>query len=367
MKIILVNILALVLIFAIGLPMIGDTMATWSDSETMEGNYLETGSLDLLVAQCDEDWQNIGAFTDDSPWGVGLDPCFYVTEVELGKVYPCYLLLWNAGLIDGVAYFHIKGVPEDNLLAAATVMQIWYDDDADPDTPVVLMASGTLADLDCQEIELGLLEADQYRQLMLELITGPVSPEVSLSFDIFFELVQREILGPTRAWADSEYSPNALNILLECGGSPGFWRNKAAVDQYGKSEIVSWFKAIVSASAWFEDDLVSGDDEKVYRKMLSLLNGSCAAGYRGMVEQFRAQYLATRLNTMPDPPRLQLDTIHDISNISNAESYFGYGSGTLAQIIATIESKAEGGIFAEPPSRGEMRIMKDLCDKFNNP
>lgn len=367
MKIILVNILALVLVLAVGLPMIGGTLATWSDSETSMGNTITTGSLDLLVAQCDEDWQNIGAFVDDTPWGIGLEPCFYIPQVELNKTYPSYLLLWNAGFIDGVAYLHIKGVPEDNALAAATVMQIWYDDDADPDTPVVLIASGTLADLDCHEIELGLLSDNQYRQLMLQLITGSSPPNVSLSFDIFFELVQREVLGPTRAWADTEYSPNVLNMLLESGGSPGFWRSKAAVNQYGKPEIVSWFKTIVSTSAWFEDDLAEGNDEKVYRKMRSLLNCSCAAGYNGMVDKFRSQYIATRLNTMPDPPRLQLDTVHDISDVEGAKDYFGYESGTLADIIATIEGKADGGIFTEPPSRSEMRIMKNVCDKLNNP
>lgn len=367
MKTILVNILALVVVFAIGLPMIGGTMATWSDSETMMGNYLETGSLDLLVARCDAEWEPTGTFNDDPPWGVGLDPCFYVPEVELDKTYPCYLVLWNAGCVDGVAYLQIKGVPEDNVLAAATTMQIWYDDDANPDTPVVLVTSGTLADLDCIEIELGLLSDDQHRQLLLELITAPTPPDGSLSFNIYFELVQREILGPTYAWADTESSPNALNMLIELGGSPGFWNGPAAVNQYGKSDIVSWFKAIVAASVWYEGDLASGSDDDVYDEMVAILKSGGAAGYTGMVKQFRAQYLATRLNTMTDPPRLQLGTIHDISGISDAKDYFGYESATLAQIIATIESKADGGILTEPPSRGEIKIMKNVCDKLNNP
>jgi len=70
MKTILVNILAILVIVGLALPMVGGTLATWSDSETSYGNYIETGSLDLLVARCDEDWQNCGLFNDDTPWGV---------------------------------------------------------------------------------------------------------------------------------------------------------------------------------------------------------------------------------------------------------------------------------------------------------
>jgi predicted ribosomally synthesized peptide with SipW-like signal peptide len=136
MKTILVNILALVVVLAVGVPLIGGTFATWSDSETMEGNYIETGSLDLLVAKCDADWQNPGTFSDDEPWGTGLDPCFSIPEVQLNSVYSSYLLLWNAGCIDGLAYLHLKDVPEDNSLALSTTLQIWYDHDADPATPV---------------------------------------------------------------------------------------------------------------------------------------------------------------------------------------------------------------------------------------
>lgn len=368
MKTVLLNILALMVVISVALPLVGGTMATWSDSETMEGNYIETGSLDLLVATCEADWENPGPSNDDTPWGIGLDPCFYIPEIEVDETYPCYLLLWNAGCIDGVAYLHIKNVPEDNPLAASTTMDIYYDDDADPDTPVELVQSGTIADLDCDEIELGLLETDQQRQLMLELtITGPIPANSSLSFDIIFELVQLELLGPRYAWADSECSPNALNMLLELGGTPGFWSSPGAVKQYGKSDIVSWFKSIVLASAWYEDDLATGTDDEVYNKMVSILKKVGAAEYAGMVNQFRAQYLATRLNTMPDPPRLQLGTTHDISGITDAETYFGYATGTLAQIITFIEGEAVGPIFTEPPSRPNMKIMKNVCDLLNNP
>ena len=367
MKTVLLNILALLVVLAVGLPMIGGIMATWSDSETMMGNYIKTGSLDLMVATCDADWENPGTLNDDTPWGIGVDPCFYIPEIELDKSYPCYLLLWNAGCIDGVAYLHIKGVPEDNPLAASTTLEIWYDDDADPLTPMALVASAPIAELDCVEVELGLLATDQQRQLMLELITAPTLPDDSLSFDIVFELVQLELLGPRYAWADSECSPNALNMLIELGGTPGFWSSPAPVSQYGKSDIVSWFKTIVAASAWYENDLATGSVDEVYYKMVGILKSGGASGYNGMVKKFRAQYLATRLNTMTDPPRLQLGTIHDISGISGAKDYFGYESGTLSNIIATIESKASGPIFDEPPSKDQMEIMKNVCDKLNNP
>ena len=156
-------------------------------------------------------------------------------------------------------------------------------------------------------------------------------------------------------------------MLIELGGNPCFWNGPAAVKKYGKSEIVSWFKDIVLASAWYEDNLASGSNDDVYDKMVAILKSGGANSYNGMVKKFRAQYLATRLNTMTDPPRLQLSTIHDISGINGAKDYFGYESGTLSQIIATIESKADGGIFAEPPTKDEIEIMKNVCDTLNNP
>lgn len=352
---------------AVGVPLIGGTFATWSDSETMEGNYIETGSLDLLVAKCDADWQNPGTFSDDEPWGTGLDPCFSIPEVQLNSVYSSYLLLWNAGCIDGLAYLHLKDVPEDNSLALSTTLQIWYDHDADPATPVELVATGLLADLGCQEIELGLLEIDQQRQLKLELITAPTPPNGSLSFNISFELIQLELVGSTYAWADTEYSPNALNMLLELGGSPGFWSRPGAVDLYGKDAMVGWFTTIVGSSNWFPDVTLTGDVDDDYATIQGILSNSGAKKYKGMVKQFRAQYLATRLNTMSDPPRLQMGTIHDISDIEGAEAYFGHATRTLAEIIAFIEGEAVGGIFAEPPSKDEIETLKNVCDLLNNP
>ena len=193
----------------------GGTLATWSDSETSEGNYIETGSVDLLVAKCDTDWANPGAFKDDGPWGVGLDPCFD-TSLAPGN-YTCYSLLWNAGCIDAKAYLHIKTVSDSDALSSYTIMSVWYDDDGRPDTPLVLAASSTIANLDCHEIELGELPAEAVRPLKLDIeYVGPC-PTSSLSFDIIFELVSKddlvESLGfKTYGFADSEISQNNFSV-----------------------------------------------------------------------------------------------------------------------------------------------------------
>ena len=192
---------ALLAISSLVLAGVGGTLATWSDSETSEGNYIETGSVDLLVAKCDADWQNPGPFKDDAPYGVGLDPSFD-TSLAPGT-YTCYSLLWNAGCLDAVdayAYLHIK-VSDSNGLAGNTTMSVWYDHDGDPDTSPLLVASDTLADLDCHEVMLGELPAETVRQLKLEVeYVGPC-PARDLIFDIVFELTGG-------GFADSEISQN---------------------------------------------------------------------------------------------------------------------------------------------------------------
>ena len=199
MKTTLLITLALLVVVSVAVSMAGGTFATWSDSETSEGNYIETGSLDLLVAKCDADWQNPGAFKDDLPYGVGLDACFD-TSLAPGT-YTRYSLLWNAGCIDGEAYLHIKNVADSNALSSHTIMSIWYDHDGNPDTSLLLVASGTIANLDCNEIMLGLLPAEAVRQLKLEVEYAGPCPTRSLSFDIIFQLAGG-------GFADSEISQN---------------------------------------------------------------------------------------------------------------------------------------------------------------
>ena len=191
--------LLLVVVGSLVLAGVGGTFATWSDSETSYNNTIETGSLDLLVAKCGDDWQSPGAFKDDLPYGVGIDPCFDTSL--LPGTYACYSLLWNAGCIDADAYVHIANVPEGDALASNTTMSIWYDHDGNPNTPLALVASDTVADLNCHEIMLGELPAQAIRPLKLEVeYVGPC-PARGLSFDIVFELAGG-------GFADSEISQN---------------------------------------------------------------------------------------------------------------------------------------------------------------
>ena len=196
--------ISLLLVGSLVLAGTGGTFATWSDSETSEGNYIQTGSVDLLVAKCDADWANPGAFKDDMPYGVGLDPCF-ATSLAPGN-YTCYSLLWNGGCIDAVAYLHIKNVSDSNALSSHTIMSIWYDDDGRPGTPLVLVASDTIANLNCHEVNLGGLPAEAVHQLKLEVEFPGGCPGDSLSFDILFELASDGF-----GFADSEMSRNSFS------------------------------------------------------------------------------------------------------------------------------------------------------------
>jgi predicted ribosomally synthesized peptide with SipW-like signal peptide len=182
---------------------IGGTFATWSDSETSYNNTIQTGSVDLLVAKCDADWADPGAFKDDEPWGEGLDPCF-ATSLAPGT-YTRYSLLWNAGNIDADAYLHIKIVSDDDALSSNTTMSIWYDDDSDPNNTLELVASGTIANLNCHEIGLGELPAEAVRRLKLEVEYFGGCPAHGLSFDIIFELAGD-------GFADSETSQNYFSV-----------------------------------------------------------------------------------------------------------------------------------------------------------
>jgi predicted ribosomally synthesized peptide with SipW-like signal peptide len=206
--------MSLVLIGSLLLAGMGGTLATWSDSETSLGNYIETGSVDLLVARCDSDWSDPGPFKDDLPWGVGLDPCFDALLVTGGH-YTCYSLLWNAGCVDGKAYLHTKTVSDSDALASYTTMSIWYDDDGQPDTPLALVASDTVANLDCHEIKLGDLPAQAIRQLKLEVEYAGPCPAHDLCFDTIFQLTGNmplESMGFKRfGLADSEISENCLS------------------------------------------------------------------------------------------------------------------------------------------------------------
>jgi len=217
--------MVILILIGVALPTVGGTLATWSDSETMAGNYIETGSLDLLVNG-----------QDDLPWGVGLESCFDIPEFELGVTYACYRLLWNAGCVDGVAYLHIKDVVDNNSLSSNTIMHIWYDD--------VLVESDTIANLDCRQIELGLLPAEAERQLKLEIHADEGAPGDVLSFDIAFELIQVELLERGCGWADTEKSPNQLTLIFEGEGcTPGFWQGGNGEKLWNEPNDPDWTDA----------------------------------------------------------------------------------------------------------------------------
>jgi predicted ribosomally synthesized peptide with SipW-like signal peptide len=98
--------LVAVVICALAIAGIGGTFATWSDSETSPDNYIETGSVDLLVNGADE-----------LPWGTGVP-----AKVEIECMIPCkvhgpYVVdLWNAGQCTepSHAYIHIKNADCSN-------------------------------------------------------------------------------------------------------------------------------------------------------------------------------------------------------------------------------------------------------------
>jgi predicted ribosomally synthesized peptide with SipW-like signal peptide len=99
--------LSVVLIGALIVAGLGGTLATWSDSETSEFNYIETGSVDLQVN-----------FADDWPWGTGVGPKVELSCMIPQKWYgPFPVDLWNAGQCEqpSSAYIHVKNVECSNI------------------------------------------------------------------------------------------------------------------------------------------------------------------------------------------------------------------------------------------------------------
>ncbi len=235
MKTILLNMLALLVIIGIALPMVGDTMATWSDSETSEGNYIETGSIDLLVAKCDDNWGNCSDFSDDLPWGTGLFtkrtddgvvivPGFDIPDGHVSTSYDCNLLLWNAGCVDGMAYIHVKIVEDNQELAKTMDMDIWYDLDGDgaienDGTQEELVVSDRIYNLACKSIQLGpLLSEEAPRKLRVEIHAHGGSTDDSLTFSIQFELFGPYFIDTKESLynlGDTEESPDNYFRLKE--------------------------------------------------------------------------------------------------------------------------------------------------------
>jgi hypothetical protein len=260
---------------------------------------------------------------------------------------------------------HLKIIEDPAGVASKTHVKISYDinndgDFKDPEETV----EGWLADLACHlipaEPTVWPLAENAVRRLSIEVYFDKTCPKTfTLKFDTEFILL-------SCFYSDTEKCHNSfIRGARERGGTPGFWGGCGAIKEYGKDNLVTWFREIVADSEWFTDVTITGNLYVDYNKMLGILQGG-GWGYSGAVKKFRAQYLATRLNTMPDPPRLGLSTVHGITSIPGASSYFGYNTGTLQEIIETIESKAEGEIFTAPPSKDNILIMKDVCDALNN-
>lgn len=355
MKNIVLSLMVLLIAIGVTAPMVGGTFASFSDVETSPDNYIQTADLDLKV-DGEDDWQ--------------VGTCFEIEEGERFTLYPCTVPIWNTGCGEATAHLHIKNVAGPDSLRQNVEMTVRYDSiqvslacyDSDNNGRV------TFDELECQQIELGVIPADgAIKEVQMELHAWGGASGQRLTFDIAFELFGN-------SFSDIETSQNNyFQLHCELGGTPGFWKGPGALNEYGeteteaKAQIASWFREIVWASLWFEDELASGTDDEVYDNMVGILGNTGAAEYEGAVNQFRLQYLATRLNTKTTPPRLAPGTLHNISSIPGTGEYFGYDIGTLQQIIDTIESKeTDGLIFDPPPSRDDMLIMKDVCDALNN-
>ncbi len=155
-----------------------------------------------------------------------------------------------------------------------------------------------------------------------------------------------------------------VNTTCTWGGTPGFWSSRGALNKFSMATLAGWFNDIVLASAWFEDSLASSNNAIAYSRMVVILNQVGGGTYENTVQHFQGQYLATRLNAKSG--WIPLASVHDITSVSGAEAYFGFASGTLATIIATIESKADGAILSPPPAQSDVLIMKTVCDRLNN-
>jgi predicted ribosomally synthesized peptide with SipW-like signal peptide len=180
MKVRLLNILAILVVMGLVLPRVG-TIATWSDSETSEGNYIETGSLDLKVRD-----------QDDMPWGSGVGAVFDIPDGHTCTSYGQTVSLFNAGDADGVAYLKIKNLADADGLASVMETEIWYDGG--------LVTSSWMSNLAGQEIELGDLLSSETK--MATIVLHPIGGDTgdSLTFDIEFDLTTG---GP---WTDGEVS-----------------------------------------------------------------------------------------------------------------------------------------------------------------
>jgi predicted ribosomally synthesized peptide with SipW-like signal peptide len=85
--------LSVVVICALAIAGIGGTLAGWSDTEEAADNAIVTGSLDLKVKG-----PEVGdVFTDDMPWGLGINGILSIDEMQPDDVHEFTVTLRNDG------------------------------------------------------------------------------------------------------------------------------------------------------------------------------------------------------------------------------------------------------------------------------
>ncbi len=353
------RIMLLLIITAIALASAGGTVAGFSDIEISLNNFVQTGNIDIKVVKRDANWDPIPGvvFTDDEPWGFGLEHCFDIPDAEDETPYTSNLLVWNAGTQDGDAYLHLVIVEDPDGVASDTWVKIWYDINNNTSEDSGETVEGWLADLASQHLPGAPdwpLEANTIRQVTIEMEFQNLPGNFTLIVDTEFILL-------SGFFSDTEKCRSFFGAEHELGGTPGFWRNRA-LTVYGQTQLQIWFGEIVTTdSDWFNDP----PDSPTYFTMLGILKQPSGNDYEDKVGKFRSQYLATLLNEKSG--RLGKNTRHELWLA--AETYLGFSpppAPKLSQIIDAIEGKENGDIFTPDPSAGNIELMKDVCDALNN-
>ena len=332
---------ALILVLVIASLTVGGTLATWSDSETSMNNVIATGGLDLKVND-----------TDDLPWGAGVGTCFEIDDGVVCNCYSCTVPVWNAGSADGIAYLEIKNVVDPDGLAPLMNVEIWYDNS--------FVTSGWMSVLDGQEILLGDMPADAYRDVMIILHATGGPSDARVDFDIEFDLVS------TCAWVDSETSEGNYFQLDVPGlsGTRGFWSQWDSHNTYAKAQIDGWLVTIDANSFWLND--TDSDTDFDTDDMDTIFADGVGTGSTDFT-RFLAHYLAQRLDQ--ESGRQNPYTTHNVTAY-DPTNYLGLttpASATGAEIVYAIESKhPDHPAYAPPPpTDGQYMIMKDVCVALN--
>lgn len=212
------TLLAVVIMLSLATMAVGSTVAGFSDTERSLDNVFEAASLDLLVAK-----EN-GTFREDQPWGVGLEPVFYIDCAEICETYGTNLFLWNIGSTDGTASLHIRLTEDTASIAGTTTLRIFYDVNGDGDLEEITSTTTTLQSLDCITVTLGPLPAEEIRQLRLEIHPNVGEGENAVPFELEFS-IEFQLVQVGHSYSDTETSTAHLESCGE-GCTPGAWKNR---------------------------------------------------------------------------------------------------------------------------------------------